>query len=142
MWNIKKFQELYLSELEEIFKLRQSIFIIEQKSLFNDIDGLDNEAIHIFFKENDLITSYCRLIINDNIDIGRVIVHPEYRGKGKGKELFQYALNYCNNHYQSLSIHIAAMSYLEEFYRSFGFKSVSEMYDIAGHTHVDMKLII
>lgn len=141
MWNIKFFEELSLVELEEILRLRQSVFIIEQQSLFRDIDGQDADSVHIFSKENESITSYCRLIIDDDITIGRVIVNPDYRGQGKGRKLFNYAVEYIQANYPDKAIYITAMCYLEEFYESFAFEHISERYEIAGHMHVDMNLM-
>src|SRR5699024_5289609 len=140
MWMIKKFDELSKVETEEIFRLRQTVFIIVQKSLFIDIDGQDVNAIHIFYKKNNSIVSYCRLIIDNSITIGRVIVNPEYRGVGKGRELFEFALEHIKNNYPTSTVDITAMCYLEKFYESFGFEYNSERYDIADHMHVDMKL--
>lgn len=85
--------------------------------------------------------SYCRLLIEDIITIGRVIVNPIHRGEGKGRELFKYAIKYAQNNFPHLPINITAMCYLEKFYESFGFVHISERYDIAGHMHVDMELI-
>jgi|SRR5699024_11147642 len=140
MWSAKKFEELSLREVEEIFRLRQSIFIIEQKSLFVDIDGQDINALHIFHKKNERVISYCRFIIGDSITIGRVIVNPIDRGNGKGRELFRYAVQYAQDYFPDLPINITAMCYLEKFYESFGFVIISERYDVAGHMHVDMVL--
>ena len=37
-------------------------------------------------------------------------------------------------------IHIIAMSYLKEFFESFGFQSTSDVYIIDHHPHIDMTL--
>lgn len=140
MWSIKVFDELSLLELEQILRLRQDVFIIEQESLFTDIDGQDSNAIHMFSREDEEISSYCRMIITDSVTIGRVIVNPNKRNMGRGKELFTFAVDYIKKEMPSSVIKITAMSYLEEFYKSFGFEFVSPRYDIAGHQHVDMEL--
>lgn len=62
MWHLKKYNQLKLTELERILKLRQSIFTVEQESFFEDIDENDQEAIHIFNKENDKIWAYTRIL--------------------------------------------------------------------------------
>lgn len=140
MWHIRRFEELSIEELTEIFRLRQEVFILEQESLFEDIDGEDGEAIHIFHQEDDMIKSYCRITKSDKIVIGRVLVNPDYRGEGRGKELFDYALEHVKQEYPSTPVAITAMCYLEDFYVTFGFRRISERYDIAGHQHVDMAL--
>jgi len=140
MWNVREFNELSLEELEQILRIRQDVFIIEQESLFTDIDGQDANAIHIFSKKDEQILAYCRLIINEAATIGRVIVIPSERADGKGRELFSFALDYIAEKHPSLPVKITAMCYLEKFYESFGFKIVSDRYDIAGHLHVEMEL--
>ncbi|WP_271399230.1 GNAT family N-acetyltransferase [Salinicoccus roseus] len=140
MWHIRRFEELSLEELAEILRLRQRVFILEQESLFEDIDGRDGEAVHIFHQEGDMIKSYCRITKSDKIVIGRVLVNPDYRGEGRGKELFDYALEHVKQEHPSTPVAITAMCYLEGFYETFGFRRISERYDIAGHQHVDMAL--
>ncbi len=139
MWLVKTFDELSLVELEQILKMRQDIFIIEQESLFSDIDGKDQEATHLMKKEGDVITAYCRILVGDNVNINRVVVNKDHRGNGMGRELFQYAMDYAKDAYPNKKIEIIAMAYLNEFYSSFGFEPVSDSYDIAGHDHFDME---
>ncbi|WP_342388746.1 GNAT family N-acetyltransferase [Salinicoccus bachuensis] len=140
MWHIRRFEALSLEELEEIYRLRQTVFILEQESLFADIEGGEREAVHIFHEDDGIITSYCRITTDGKVVIGRVLVNPRHRGEGGGRELFGYALEYARREYPSSTIAITAMCYLEEFYESFGFSRASERYDIAGHMHVDMVL--
>ena len=84
--------------------------------------------------------SYCRITKSDKIVIGRVLVNPDYRGEGRGKELFDYALEHVKQEHPSTPVAITAMCYLEDFYETFSFRRISERYDIAGHQHVDMAL--
>ena len=81
MWHYKNFKELSTIELEQIFRLRQSIFIVEQKSYFNDIDGNDYDAFHLYQEENGEIWAYTRIHNYDNIvKFSRVTVKKEHRG--------------------------------------------------------------
>lgn len=139
MWQVKAFNALSLTELEQILKMRQDIFIIEQESLFSDIDGRDQEAMHLMKKDGDVITSYCRILVGGNVNISRVVVNKDHRGNGMGRGLFQYAVDYAKDTYSEKKIEIVAMAYLKEFYSSFGFEPVSDPYDIAGHDHIDME---
>ena len=113
---------------------------MEQESLFENIDGEDGEAMHIFHQEGGNIKSYCRMTKAYEIVIGRVLVSPKHRGEGRGKDLFDYALKFVSREHPTTPVAITAMCYLEDFYGSFGFKKTSERYDIAGHQHVDMAL--
>src|SRR5699024_3158858 len=141
MWYVKNFNELDVVEVEQLLRLRQSIFILEQKSYFEDIDGNDPKAIHIFNKNEDLIWAYVRLLIYDDfIILGRVTVNAEYRGNGSGRRLLDYALNYLVENFPNKDVHIVAMSYLRDFYHSLGFKTVSDIYILDDDPHEDMIL--
>lgn len=140
MWYVKSYNELELDELEQILGLRQDIFILEQESFFRDIDGKDKDSLHIFKKEDSDIHAYCRMEVDDRVVISRVVVNPKHRGNGIGRELFQYGVNHGRKQYPEKTIQIIAMAYLLEFYQSYGFKVISEKYDIAGHNHLDMEL--
>ena len=50
---IKKFIELNINDLYEIYKLRQEIFIVEQNCPYQDIDNVDKNSYHIYYKDND-----------------------------------------------------------------------------------------
>ena len=54
---------------------------MEQKSYFNDIDGNDYDAFHLYKEENVEIWAYSRIHNYDNIvKFGRVTVKKEHRG--------------------------------------------------------------
>lgn len=67
MWHYKSFKELSTIKLEQIFRLRQSISIVERKSYFNDIDGNDYDAFHFYQKESEEIWAYSRIHRYENI---------------------------------------------------------------------------
>lgn len=141
MWFHKRYNELTMDELEQIFRLRQSIFILEQESFFEDIDGNDKDAIHIFKKQENELWAYVRLLIyDDKIILGRVTVKKEYRKNGNGRLLLNEAITYIDKHFHNKNIEIVAMSYLRDFYKSLGFKSVSDIYYMDNHPHEDMLL--
>ena len=48
----KKFQELTLDELYMILRIRSEVFIVEQDCVYQDLDGNDQAAVHIFAKES------------------------------------------------------------------------------------------
>ena len=45
---IKEFGELTIYELYEILQLRSEVFVVEQNCVYQDIDGKDNKALHVF----------------------------------------------------------------------------------------------
>lgn len=58
----KHFSELSAQELYEIYKLRVSVFIVEQHCPYQDIDELDTASYHIFLRSEDGIKAYLRLL--------------------------------------------------------------------------------
>lgn len=74
---IKRFKELTTDELYAILKLRVSVFVVEQKCPYMELDGLDRGAIHVWLEEEDGIQAYLRIldrgVENENVAIGRVI---------------------------------------------------------------------
>ena len=46
----KKFNQLSVDEIYEILKLRSEVFVVEQNCVYQDLDGKDELAIHLFYK--------------------------------------------------------------------------------------------
>ena len=42
-------------------RLRQDVFIVEQKCAYADADGLDDGATHLFAVDGDAVVAYARL---------------------------------------------------------------------------------
>ena len=58
-WVIKKFNELSTEELYKILHLRSEVFVVEQECIYQDCDGKDIEAVHLFcIEEDDLLIEY------------------------------------------------------------------------------------
>ena len=47
---VKHFSELSAEELFEIYKLRVSVFIVEQSCPYQDIDDADKSAYHVWLR--------------------------------------------------------------------------------------------
>lgn len=142
---IKKFQELTGTELYKILKIRAEVFVVEQECAFNDVDGKDYQCTHIFMEdENEEVVAYIRAfppgISYENSSLGRVLVKKEYREKGLARQIVQEGINYLFNSENRKEITIGAQHYLENFYKSLGFKKISEVYLDDGIPHVDMTL--
>ena len=46
-WLFREYEELTLSELYELLKLRASVFVVEQDCPYQDLDGKDLQATHL-----------------------------------------------------------------------------------------------
>ena len=59
---VKHFSELSAEELFEIYKLRVSVFIVEQSCPYQDIDDADKSAYHVWLRDEDGIEAYARVL--------------------------------------------------------------------------------
>lgn len=142
-WKIKAFEELSVHELYDILKLRSEIFVVEQNSVYLDIDGKDKLALHLFGEFEGKIVAYSRLfksgITFDNASIGRVVVDANYRDKKWGHDLMREAIAGIQFHFGENKITIGAQLYLKKFYERHGFIQTSEMYLEDDIPHIEMK---
>ncbi len=140
---IKKFDELTLNELYDIMKLRVDIFVVEQNCPYGELDNKDMESIHIFYKEDGEIAAYLRIIPKflsyDSVSMGRICIKQEFRSRKLGREIVKDAINYIEKDMKEYIITIGAQEYLKDFYASFDFKPISDVYDEDGIKHLDMQ---
>ncbi|MER2260412.1 MAG: GNAT family N-acetyltransferase [Psychrobacillus sp.] len=141
-WELKKFSELDTHNLYEILKLRVEVFVVEQNCPYPELDDYDQQALHLYLKENNVILAYCRILPAglkyDDCSIGRVIVKEQARGKGHARVLMQKAIKIIETSWSVPSIKLCAQSHLQNFYQSVGFQTISEEFDEDGIPHVYM----
>jgi ElaA protein len=141
---IKTFQRLSPRELFEIYKLRSSVFVVEQNCIYQDVDELDLTALHLMFWKGQELIGYSRLLPPDEDHkeprIGRVVISRSNRGKGFGKYLMLKSILHIRELFPSQTIAISAQKYLDKFYREMGFTIEGGVYDEDGIPHIKMKL--
>lgn len=141
-WELKKFEDLKTEDIYKILKIRNKVFIVEQLCPYQDCDGKDENAYHLYLEDKGKIIAYLRIlkkgISYDQISIGRVLVHKDYRGKGIARKLMLKALNFIDVNLNEREVKIQAQSYLVNFYGSLGFKKTSEEYLEDDIPHIDM----
>ncbi len=139
---IKKFDQLTTRELYEILRVRNEVFVVEQKCIYSDIDDKDQHAEHLYYVENNKIVAYLRVLSKgqtySEVSIGRVLTSKLGRGKGLSRKLMEKAIDHVINKMHEDSIRISAQEYLSKFYLSLGFKQVSESYLEDGIAHIEM----
>ena len=83
---VKHFSELSLEELVDIYKLRVSVFVVEQKCPYQEIDDADKKAYHLYLKDDNGIQAYARVLPQgttfDEASLGRVIARKRRCGLG------------------------------------------------------------
>lgn len=138
---IKRFNELTPAELYEILKLRNAVFIVEQNCAYQDIDGLDETAYHMWLEDENGIASYVRLLPPgvrfEDPAIGRVIAVR--RRSGVGSQIMRAALSAVREVFGADSVTIEAQVYAREFYEKLGFVQQSDEFDEDGIPHILMR---
>jgi ElaA protein len=144
----KSFSELNTTELYEILQLRSEVFVVEQDCVYQDVDGKDQKALHVYGIKNNKIVGYTRIFkpgyYFDNASIGRVVVAASERKYGYGHHLMKASINTIQTYFKVDEITISAQVYLKKFYESHGFIKVGEEYleDGIPHIRMDRNLLI
>ena len=143
-WKYCKFQSLSVSELYEIIKLRERVFVVEQNCVYLDCDGYDYQGSHLMGFEGKTLVAYLRVLpprtAYSELSFGRVVTSPEFRGKGIGRKLTSEAMKILKAEYKGNVLKISAQAYLNNFYSSFGFQATEEKYLEDGIPHIEMKV--
>lgn len=142
------YEQLEREEIFAMLRLRQDVFIIEQDCIYPDIDAKDQHSHHFFLWQGEPKTSdlmaYCRIVkpgvSYQEPSIGRVVSARQARRAGWGREMMRQAIVSSGNLYPNQGIRISAQEYLEAFYQSFGFETVSDSYLEDDIPHVEMLL--
>jgi ElaA protein len=143
-WRLAPFDELSARELHDILQARAAVFVVEQACVFQDMDGIDPACWHLFSREGDTVTAYCRLapagVKFAEPSIGRVLTVPAVRGTGLGRALMLEALARARALWPGAPVRISAQQRLERFYVSPGLATDSAPYDEDGIPHIEMVL--
>ena len=138
----KTFYELDTEDLYQILRLRSEVFIVEQDCVYQDVDNKDQNAIHLYLKENDEIVAYTRIFkaghYYENPCIGRVVVSKKNRGKDFGKKIMIDSIEYIKQNIKGEKIELSAQKYLDKFYKDLGFYKIGEDYLEDGIPHQRM----
>ena len=141
---VKSFNELTKQNLYQILRLRSEVFVVEQNCIYQDIDGCDQNALHLFVSDNDEIIAYTRLFnAGDYLkeaSIGRVLVSKNYRKNKLGNLIIKKSIEAIISHFNTSEIVISAQTYLKKFYESHNFHQKGEGYLEDGIPHIKMHL--
>ncbi|MEM8926588.1 MAG: GNAT family N-acetyltransferase [Bacteroidota bacterium] len=139
---IKCFEELDTADLYGLLQLRSEVFVVEQNCVYQDMDGKDQQAIHILGKNQGKIVAYLRVFKSgdyfETTSIGRVVVAKPSRKKGHAKEIMNAAIACIEGDLKEKTITLSAQTYLVHFYVDLGFKKKGKEYLEDGIPHVKM----
>lgn len=140
----KVWSELTTSELYAFLKLRTDVFFLEQQIDETELDDRDREpsTLHLWLAdENGTVAAYLRVLLDPEPElrdarlvIGRVVVDPEWRGRGLAQQLLAQVLAVFGD--RAMLLH--AQAYITPLYAGFGFEPVGEPFQEAGIQHQSM----
>lgn len=140
----KHFHELTVDELFEIYKLRCSVFVVEQSCPYQDVDDADKVSIHLMAVDEKGLQGYLRIIpagvTTDDVSIGRVVVVK--RRCGLGENMVLKGIEIVKEHFNANVVTIDAQVYVTELYRRCGFVQTSGEFMIDNIPHIEMKLTL
>ena len=138
----KIFKELTTTELYEILQLRSEVFVVEQACVYQDIDGKDDQALHVLGKKEGKVVAYTRCfaphIYFEEAAIGRVVVKNAERKFGYGHQILKTSIEEIQQRYQTTTIKLSAQQYLTHFYEAHEFQQIGEGYLEDGIPHIAM----
>ena len=141
---VKHFSELSAQELFEIYKLRVSVFVVEQKCYYQEVDDADKVAYHVWLRDGDGIQAYARVLscgaTFPEVAIGRVLAVK--RRCGLGSRIVAAAIDTAKERLHADTITIEAQTYARKLYENFGFRQTSEEFLEDGIPHIQMQLVI
>lgn len=141
-WRVARFEELSLEGLYAILAARVAVFVVEQDCPYQDLDGLDDCALHVSAFSGASVLAYARILPPGKRfaepSIGRVLTAQAARGTGLGRELMHRSIDTAARSFPGRPLRISAQQYLERFYSELGFETVSEPYPEDGIPHVEM----
>ena len=144
-WELRSFDSLSGLEVYRILQLRSEVFVVEQDCVYQDMDGRDEDCLHLIGWWPDCTpVAYARLLAPGQSyekysSIGRILSSEKVRGTGAGRELVRRSIDHCHRLYPG-PIKISAQCYLDRFYCSFGFEHTGKEYLEDGIPHQEMVL--
>ena len=140
---VKRFEELTVSELYEILRLRVDVFVVEQSCAYAELDGRDRGALHVFYAEGGEIEAYLRILppgayFPDAAGIGRVIARR--RGEGLGASVLAAGIAAARALPGAERVRLEAQTYARGFYEKAGFTVCGDEFDEDGIPHIEMLL--
>lgn len=139
----RRYGELTTDELYDLLRTRSQVFVVEQDCVYQDVDGHDQTAIHLWLERDGVKVAQCRICPAGTklprLSIGRVITTE--RGRGYGLIIMRKAIALAHRLYPSESgIFIESQATKQAFYERLGFRALSEPFMIEGLLHLNMWL--
>ena len=141
--HVKRFQGFTPDELYGVMKLRVDVFVCEQKCVAPELDDRDQDAVHVWFSDEDGAQAYLR-VLAPGVEhktypaIGRVLTSKKTRGTGLGGKLLAEGIRVTKEIYGDVPIYLEAQVYAAGYYEKQGFRIVSDEFILDGIPHYKM----
>ena len=136
----KRFDELTNSELYDILKLRVNTFVVEQNCPYPELDDKDQDALHVFLRDEEGIQAYLRImgrgVSSEYVSIGRVVAVK--RRCGFGSRVLEEGIRLAKERFGAEKIYLEAQTYARTLYEKHGFRQISEEFLEDGLPHIKM----
>lgn len=131
-WQTLAFTELTAAQMYDVLRLRQEVFVVEQHCAYPDLDGLDQQAIHMLCTQHQELVAYQRCLSPGlkyaESSLGRIVVCATSRGQQLGRELVRRGIEHNQLRWPEKDICISAQAHLKAFYSSMGFVAEGREY--------------
>ncbi|MEJ2865169.1 GNAT family N-acetyltransferase [Actinomycetospora flava] len=134
----RAFADLTPAELYDVLALRVRVFVVEQDCAFQELDGLDDVAEHVWTRgPSGEVAAYLRVLASEGVTrLGRIVTAPEHRGTGAGAALVRAVLSEIDG-----PVVLGAQVQAQGFYERLGFAVDGPGYDEDGIPHVPMRRV-
>ena len=132
------FDDLPARTAYDVWRLRQQVFVVEQKCPYPDLDGRDLEPAtrHVVLLDGDQVVGTLRVLDDgERARVGRVVVAPAARGRGLATTLMDEAMALCGDR----EVCLDAQTGLTGLYEGYGFEVAGPEFDDDGVRHVPMR---
>ena len=139
---VKTFDQLTPREVYEILQVRTAVFVVEQTCPYQEVDGVDYDALHVCLRDDRGIRAYLRAFSRNETtaQIGRVLTMD--RGQGLGMDVLKAGIQTVRERMKVEKIFIEAQTYTIDFYSRVGFRVTGEEFLEDGIPHVPMELAL
>jgi ElaA protein len=141
-WRWARFDAMGVHALHAALALRCRVFILEQGP-YQDPDEADLLSWHLLGCDDSGAARACLRVVDPGVkyaepSIGRVVIAPEWRGRGLGHVLVRLGLAQCQALWPGQGVRISAQAHLQSLYGAHGFVAVSEPYLEDDIAHIEM----
>ena len=131
-------------DLTTCLALRRTVFIDEQGVAEDlELDGLDNDALHVLARMNGTPIGCARILVADGVArIGRVCVLADHRGGGLGGDLMRGCMTVIAKQPDVTRATLGAQLHALAFYERLGFTAFGPVYLDADIEHREMEIAL